>query len=326
MKAPLQIIFVQPHAGEVKTMTKCPPDFNYLLRYAKVIYTACDLGEFIIQSVEGRDYWLEVWWFNIRTKGVIEIGVDAPVVAVAVFLQGNIEGDLSGHGRVHTEEKTINVFYIPAGTQHVYLRKEEYLLFYFVPPDNSFGGMTIEHNAVEELINRQLQQSKKGNLLRGFPILRDVWLKLKRMETISEQLFALDLPIRKFMLELLNHYNEELRKYEKYPASYSSSKEKASVLREYLLAHLHDPAIGGLDELAKRFYVSVKSMTKEFKALTGMTVHQYIVDQRLEYAKALLENVQTPLIDIVTASGFADTSHFIKKFKKKYGYTPRRKK
>ncbi len=322
MKTPVTIKFPTIFTEELRITTFCPPDGKYNLQFANTLHTSYLTGEFTVQSVDGTDYWLELWTFSVKTNELLEVIVPEPIISVALFLQGNLEGELAGYGKVYSFEKTINVFYIPAGKHQIHLKQGEYQLLYFIPPDNSFEGMSVEHPGIKELINRQSQKNTNGMLLNGFPLPKDVWMKLKRMETISQNLFALDLPLRQYMLELLNYYSAELRKHKSSLPVNSSSRDKALALQNYILTNLHDPALGSLDKLAKRFHLSIKSLTKEFKELTGMTIHQYIVDQRLEFANQLLQDTQTPLIDIVTASGFTGSSHFIKNFNKKYGYTP----
>jgi AraC-like DNA-binding protein len=326
MKSPVQIIFPQPFAGVLKIAKSYPPNFIYTLNFSKVVFTSCDLGDFVVQSVDGTDYWLELWSFTVKKNGFLDILIPEPLIVVTLLFLGNLEGDLAGYGHVYTYSKTVSVFYIPAGNHQLILKNEEYLLLYFIPPPNSFEGMRIEHPGIEELVKRQSQKNTKATLLKGFPFPKDAWLKLKRMETVSQKVFALDLPLRRYMIELLNHYSEEIRKHELNLPSNPSSKEKAVALREYILANLHDSELGSVNELAKRFYIGIKTLTKEFKQLSGTTIHHYIVEQRLERAKKLLLETKLPLTDIATATGFTDTSHFIKRFKQKYGTTPRQKK
>lgn len=60
-----------------------------------------------------------------------------------------------------------------------------------------------------------------------------------------------------------------------------------------------------------------------FKNETGMTIHQYIINRRLERATALLlESPPAKIYDIAWQCGFVDASHFINAFRQKYHCTP----
>lgn len=54
---------------------------------------------------------------------------------------------------------------------------------------------------------------------------------------------------------------------------------------------------------------------------TGITLHQYIVDQKLEEAQHMLSQVKS-LYEISYTLCFCNESHFIQLFKKKYHVTP----
>lgn len=55
---------------------------------------------------------------------------------------------------------------------------------------------------------------------------------------------------------------------------------------------------------------------------TGMTLHQYVLQSRLEYAMTLLHTTDRPVNDIALELGFHSLSHFSNYFKKETGTTP----
>ncbi|QDF28300.1 AraC family transcriptional regulator [Halarcobacter anaerophilus] len=76
-----------------------------------------------------------------------------------------------------------------------------------------------------------------------------------------------------------------------------------------------------LEELALNSNLSKYHYIRTFKNSTGITPHQYIMMQRVQKAKELiLKNVN--LNEIASSVGFSDQSHFIRTFKKIYGYVP----
>ena len=55
-----------------------------------------------------------------------------------------------------------------------------------------------------------------------------------------------------------------------------------------------------------------------------MSLIEYIVNLRLDYATALLTQTNKSILDIALETGYSSVSFFIKIFRKKYGVTPMR--
>jgi AraC family transcriptional regulator len=79
-----------------------------------------------------------------------------------------------------------------------------------------------------------------------------------------------------------------------------------------------------LSELAARVHLSPFHLARRFKQTTGMSPHQYLIEMRVNAARALLEagSGQRSLAEIAAAVGFADQSHLTRHFKRRFGVTP----
>ncbi|MBB5576077.1 helix-turn-helix domain-containing protein [Rhizobium paranaense] len=77
-----------------------------------------------------------------------------------------------------------------------------------------------------------------------------------------------------------------------------------------------------LEELASLTGLSQSHFSHAFKASTGLPPHQWQTKARLERAKQLLLNGDTPLTNIAVETGFADQAHFTRVFRKNVGTTP----
>ena len=76
-------------------------------------------------------------------------------------------------------------------------------------------------------------------------------------------------------------------------------------------------------ELAALTNRSLTSFKKEFKGIFGMPPHRWIVEKRLERARMLLISTNKTVSEVGTECGFANISHFIKLFKRRFGTTPK---
>lgn len=76
------------------------------------------------------------------------------------------------------------------------------------------------------------------------------------------------------------------------------------------------------DLLALEFNISKPKLQAGIQALTGLTLHNYILKVRVEKAKQLLEDTNEPVKYIAAAMGFKRPSHFIFTFKGFTSLTP----
>ncbi len=63
-------------------------------------------------------------------------------------------------------------------------------------------------------------------------------------------------------------------------------------------------------------------LNRLMKNTTGMTLHQYILNTRLEKSKNFLLNTNMPVAEIAEKCGFKNSYHFSNTFKSKIGVTP----
>jgi AraC family transcriptional regulator len=98
------------------------------------------------------------------------------------------------------------------------------------------------------------------------------------------------------------------------------STRTLALIKDYL--HTHVTGSVQLDELAAIAGVSRFHFIRAFRATTGLTPMQYVERNRLEWARRLLERGALSLAEIAQLVGYADQSHFTRRFKRHIGCTP----
>lgn len=77
-----------------------------------------------------------------------------------------------------------------------------------------------------------------------------------------------------------------------------------------------------IDMIAKQVYISKFYLMKQFKETMGISIHQYIIQERIAKARELMKK-ERALTEIAFEVGFKDYSTFLRAFKRQYGHSPR---
>ena len=105
------------------------------------------------------------------------------------------------------------------------------------------------------------------------------------------------------------------------PMAVSTQDAQINVLLDYLrenLAKAH-----GVDELAARTAVSRRTFTRHFIKATGMTLVDWLVNERLQRTRDLLETTSLSVERISDMAGFQTATSFRQHFKKRFQVSPR---
>ena len=78
-----------------------------------------------------------------------------------------------------------------------------------------------------------------------------------------------------------------------------------------------------VESLAKYYGYSTKYFQKHFRLTAGVTPGAFVRDQKINYAKMLLNNLSKSISEVAYLSGFSDTSHLCRIFRKYVGQSPK---
>lgn len=99
-------------------------------------------------------------------------------------------------------------------------------------------------------------------------------------------------------------------------------KELAENAKQIIDLNFKNPDFS-VNYAARMLYISHTQMSRVFKEVIGIPPVSYLVDIRLNFAAELLRERNMPVKELCESSGFSDVSHFMKKFKQKFGLTVR---
>jgi transcriptional regulator GlxA family with amidase domain len=77
-----------------------------------------------------------------------------------------------------------------------------------------------------------------------------------------------------------------------------------------------------INDVSKHFGTNTLFLKRGFKTKFGITIHQYVMEKRLERAVELLETTELSIEEIAEKVGYKHVSSFSKVVKQKYGHSP----
>lgn len=165
--------------------------------------------------------------------------------------------------------------------------------------DSNFLFQDIFHLPAVNALNDILQQENTGMLNSTFAVAK-----------IQETLFL--------------HLNE----YKKFTANnHSRFYRREELLKsiqnaeQILVSHLQDAPT--IPMLAKMAGINQQSLKQGFRQVYGLSINQYLTNKRLEHSGMLLRSGGLPIGEVAAAVGYQSAGYFSKKFKEKYGVSPK---
>ena len=98
-------------------------------------------------------------------------------------------------------------------------------------------------------------------------------------------------------------------------------QEFLNKLRSYVEERIDNPKIY-IGDLSEQMHMSVRSMQRKIRSLTGAGPQQFILSIRLEHAAFLIREQAYSPTEACYASGFSGGSYFSRKFKERYQLSP----
>lgn len=100
-----------------------------------------------------------------------------------------------------------------------------------------------------------------------------------------------------------------------------SDVEVLFIVKKILLDNLENPPT--ISSLSREVGMSESKLKKIFKQVFGHSIYQYVLYNRMEKARKLLDSKQYNVSEVGGLVGYSNLAHFAKAFKKQYAIAPR---
>nr|WP_242028581.1 AraC family transcriptional regulator [Pseudanabaena sp. FACHB-2040] len=121
------------------------------------------------------------------------------------------------------------------------------------------------------------------------------------------------------VIHLLRHYSTLTQPIASQNNSFTRIQLEQAI--DYIHTYLNREL--SLAKLASVVNISPTYFASLFKQATGISPHQYVIQQRVEKAKLMLKKTDLAIADIALQVGFSSQSHLTQQFKRLTGMTPK---
>ncbi len=132
-----------------------------------------------------------------------------------------------------------------------------------------------------------------------------------------------ELKAQSLLLELIYIVGEESEKLLRSGKNAGKKETDATIIRAIEYIDRNFTEISGLSEIAEYVHLSPVYFQGKFRAATGVTPHDYLLDKKIKTAADMLLTTDYSLSRIAYECGFSSQSYFSYIFKKRMNATPR---
>ncbi|SHH47926.1 AraC-type DNA-binding protein [Butyrivibrio fibrisolvens DSM 3071] len=295
-------------------------EFNPSVEYEQKGYLNCDFRLFHIDESKAID---TPWHYHDFDK-------------IVFFLRGDVQYAVEGR---EYELRPYDIVIVPHHSIHKVTASakegyERYVLY--VKPETlvrlgktqevtvhegkKLSGKTKDHDL--DLCFNMTSKTKTNLVHFDAGITSELMDKFRTLEDVirsEEDLYCAGLRIHVSLIQLLIGLNEACFKHPDAFMEKARYNRKVIDIIDYIMEHLGDDL--SIDKISDEFYISKYHMMRIFKAETGYSVHQYIMEKRILRARDLIIAGE-PAMSASIESGFHDYSSFCKAFRKATGKLP----
>ena len=295
-----------------------------LLHYPSlpVVYRASgEWGTVIFQSLQTEGF--TIWHFRylIKEDTCLHIRAAIATSVLHIALKNSFDVDAPGWERTRLKEEQFNFSYFPAIDIKLQLPPGEYAGF----------GINYSTNDLQQLIPHFagmrpfLQQAEAGTPCRLCP--GHLYASPQMLATVknildlkyTDGLGRLYIEHEAWALLMLAIHLVGEERDRPFVITATDTVRMESV-RDWLLSLQDDP--GSLPAIARRFAINEFRLKRDFKAVFGTTVFDYLLQIRMQRAEQLLKDSELSIAEIAYNVGYSSGAHFSDAFRKRFGYPP----
>ncbi|MFS8616925.1 MAG: AraC family transcriptional regulator [Solitalea sp.] len=293
----------------------------YAIPYAESELFAGPQASIFMQSLERYNYCMELFLYEVKKRFTLKTVVDKPAVVFCYALSGRVRSLYQRSEKVPDLQAGLYAGYrLPAGEYRLQLPQGTHAFFYFALEKEYLASILQHLPHLSGLLNLPGRGSSDYQHLPLCRIDFGIRKVIKRMQHCSAGNYDLDLSLLSGVWDLLSIYEAQLQATKKFADR--TSAEIAREVHAFIRQHFTETDQIQLRPIADRFRVAEKTLSRSFKNVFGISVHQLVIELRMERALTLLRESSYPITEVAARCGYPDIHRFSRAFKHYYRCSP----
>jgi AraC-like DNA-binding protein len=251
---------------------------------------------------------------------------ESTTVDTCIFLQGTMETDFSGIGRIPMSKGMQNFIYKPDAQDDHYVPAQQSLHILHLSVDRQYYAKLLSESEKwsAELREKLLQKKLicgRLNMMMTSQMFRTVYDALNCPLRGNLRSIVIESKVIEFLALQLDQFSLGVSRPQAQAGTLKTAdRDTLHALREYLeVSFTRDHS---LRTLARTFALNEFKLKKGFKELFGTTVFDYLHDLKMDHARKMLEDGNALVSEASSSVGYRNPNHFSTAFKRKFGVSP----
>jgi AraC-like DNA-binding protein len=298
-----------------------PPDYTGpILRGAVALSAASEDGHFVIQELAGELYSIRLtvgnFFKTIKASGkIITRGLYS-----YFMLRHGVRKEIASIGKFHLrQDQYISFFTDPTSCSARFEKNKEFRALDIFYSPKLLEELIPYFPEIKEILLVSPGVMLPGNVFRTLPSMQEITSHLldSPYDDATRQ-FYFDLKVRELLYQtLVNSYKRNPSDRIYTPWEIAKIHDLPVILETYISKK--PPT---LKTLAKLVALNEFKLKNGFKQYFGVTIFDWLMEQKMQYAKDLILTTNKPIKDICVTVGYPRTSNFITAFKRRFNMTP----
>jgi AraC family transcriptional activator of pyochelin receptor len=270
--------------------------------------------------------WFTIWHqqLNAAKPGVLDADMQQPLLVLHIVLRGNVRYQLQDIGNLKWSEGQLNMICSPALQVQAHFDDAKEYTTLTIGFDRTYLDVYAPYFAALQQFLARADNGEASLLSTANTSMTPEMITLIRDMLFNQYTGELrTLYLRNKISELLLLSFSRMA-----PGSANATEirlhqydiDKIREAREYLLQNMEHPLT--VIELSHKVGINDFKLKKGFKQLYGVTIFDFLLEARMEKARTLLTETDTPIHEIAFATGYKNVSSFTAAFKKRMGFPP----
>jgi AraC-like DNA-binding protein len=316
---------ISPAGGNVEVFQEIPDIYKHFsLPVFEKMYAKCSIGDMFFNYYSGDGFAIWVSVYQIKHSAIVRATGNFSVLELHIPFQNDLMSTWDGSKVFQLKNRQFELSFLPfVNNQSKFLGGQTHHTF-----DIHYTRDYLERFAEHyPLIWKFLEKVEKKEATSLMNI--ELFLSLE-MITIIKSILQYDmrdvmapfffegaiLQFTTIFIEKLSGINQDSPK--SFP---KADRDKAEEVRRIIISDLARKY--SIQQLAQKVGTNDCTLQQCFRNLYGVTIFQYTLSARMDYAKVLIrDNKNYTMQEVGEKVGYSESSNFSAAFKKVLGYTP----